>query len=478
MKKDEYDVIIIGAGIGGLVCGCYLAKAGKKVLIIEKNDYLGGYCTSFRKGGFLFDACVHSLGGCREGGILNFVLNELNVLDEVDIIKYSPSDTIISPDYKISLRQNLNETIEEFERNFPKQSKEIAGFFNYFSKTSFSLLLMELRRKTFKDILDIYFKDNRLKALLSLPMLGNAGLPASLISATIAAMVYREFMLDGGYYPRGGIKIIPENLGSKFLNSGGRILTENLVEEVKIKNNKVLGAVTNKKYFFSSRYVVSNCDMHLTFNKLLRNYKESSSINKYIKKMIPSSSALSIYLESDSEACIDNDLGSNLWIMPSYDIEKMFKFIQDGNIERDDIYSLCFFPSVHDKEMAPCGKKSICIFVNAPYKNKAFWAKHKMEKSYRIIDRIKHFFSNMKNANIKTVSDPINLHNYTLNYNGATYGWAALPSQLYDTNFINDSIISGLYFVGHWATQGHGVPTMAYLAKKIANQILAKDDKR
>ncbi|MCM8787946.1 MAG: FAD-dependent oxidoreductase, partial [Candidatus Omnitrophica bacterium] len=41
LKKDQYDVIIIGAGIGGLVCGCYLAKAGLKVLIVEKNDKVG-----------------------------------------------------------------------------------------------------------------------------------------------------------------------------------------------------------------------------------------------------------------------------------------------------------------------------------------------------------------------------------------------------------------------------------------------------
>ena len=49
LKKEEYDAIIIGAGIGGLVCGCYLAKAGMKVLIVERNDKVGGYLTSFSK---------------------------------------------------------------------------------------------------------------------------------------------------------------------------------------------------------------------------------------------------------------------------------------------------------------------------------------------------------------------------------------------------------------------------------------------
>lgn len=46
-KQDKYDIVVIGAGIGGLVSGCYLAKTGYKVLIIEKNNFVGGYCFSF-----------------------------------------------------------------------------------------------------------------------------------------------------------------------------------------------------------------------------------------------------------------------------------------------------------------------------------------------------------------------------------------------------------------------------------------------
>ena len=63
IQKNKYDVIIIGAGISGLVCGCYLAKAGMKVLIVEQHDKPGGYCTSFKRQGFTFDAAAHTLGG-------------------------------------------------------------------------------------------------------------------------------------------------------------------------------------------------------------------------------------------------------------------------------------------------------------------------------------------------------------------------------------------------------------------------------
>ncbi|MDI6891166.1 MAG: FAD-dependent oxidoreductase [Thermodesulfovibrionales bacterium] len=97
-NQYDYDAIIIGAGISGLVCGCYLAKAGMKVLIVEKNAKPGGYCTSFTKGGFHFDACVHSLGSLREGGNLRIILKELGLEERLKIKRYDPSDIIIAPD--------------------------------------------------------------------------------------------------------------------------------------------------------------------------------------------------------------------------------------------------------------------------------------------------------------------------------------------------------------------------------------------
>src|SRR5689334_19317952 len=98
--SDKYDVIIIGAGIGGLVCGCYLAKAGLKVLIIEKNANPGGYCNSFEVKGYKFDGCVHSLGNLSQDGKFYQILNELGVYTRLELERYDPSDVIISKDHR------------------------------------------------------------------------------------------------------------------------------------------------------------------------------------------------------------------------------------------------------------------------------------------------------------------------------------------------------------------------------------------
>lgn len=79
MNKVDFDIIIIGSGIGGLVCGCYLAKAGKKVLIVEKNAQPGGYCTSFKRGNFIIDAAVHCVQNVGKDNILHKVIQELGI---------------------------------------------------------------------------------------------------------------------------------------------------------------------------------------------------------------------------------------------------------------------------------------------------------------------------------------------------------------------------------------------------------------
>src|ERR1700693_1565272 len=120
-EKDTYDVIIIGAGIGGLVCGCYLARAGMKVLIAEQHFKPGGYCTSFKRKGFTFDAAAHSFGGYREYGLLRRVFNDFNVEKKICIKRFAPSDTIITPHYNVSFWSDVEQTIKDFQVAFPSE---------------------------------------------------------------------------------------------------------------------------------------------------------------------------------------------------------------------------------------------------------------------------------------------------------------------------------------------------------------------
>src|SRR5437588_1439522 len=57
--RDSYDAIVIGAGIGGLICANLLAREGLRVLLVEQHYMVGGYCSTFKRKGFVFDAATH-----------------------------------------------------------------------------------------------------------------------------------------------------------------------------------------------------------------------------------------------------------------------------------------------------------------------------------------------------------------------------------------------------------------------------------
>src|SRR4030042_2671095 len=187
--KDTYDAVIIGAGMSGLVCGCYLAKAGMKVLIAEQHYKPGGYCTSFKRQGFTFDAAAHSFGGYKYGNI-GKIFEDIDINKNIKIQKFDPSNIIITPDYKVPFWADLNKTIKEFQKNFTDESTNINNFFCFLinpDPVSFSCM----RTWTFKNLIDKYFSNKKLKAILSFPLFGNAGLPSSQISAFLGIRIFK-----------------------------------------------------------------------------------------------------------------------------------------------------------------------------------------------------------------------------------------------------------------------------------------------
>ena len=109
---SHYDVIIIGAGIAGLVCGAFLARSGKKVLVVEQHFIPGGYCTSFKRKGFNFDAAVHHIGGCGKWSIVGRCFKTLGI--EMDFYHLDPMDNLIFPSFNIEIPADLDTPVSAF----------------------------------------------------------------------------------------------------------------------------------------------------------------------------------------------------------------------------------------------------------------------------------------------------------------------------------------------------------------------------
>src|SRR4030042_957733 len=159
----KYDVVIIGAGVGGLVCGCYLAKEGLRVLIVEQHDKPGGYCTSFQRKGYEFDVGVHYLGGLKKG-ILGKTLKELDLERRIEFIQFNPTDKIVLPNNTTYISSDPFETIVNFKKSFPRNSIQIDSFFKFIMEQNLSVLGKKAKLMSFEQLLNEFFDSLEIKS--------------------------------------------------------------------------------------------------------------------------------------------------------------------------------------------------------------------------------------------------------------------------------------------------------------------------
>src|SRR5215471_6404351 len=122
---EQVDAIVIGAGIGGLVCANLLGRGGMKVLLLEKHYVLGGFCSSFRRKGLLFDAATHFyplLGNPHT--LTGKLLAELDIPTEW--VKMDPVDQFHFPGAEpFAVPANFADYIRQLKERFPAESENI-----------------------------------------------------------------------------------------------------------------------------------------------------------------------------------------------------------------------------------------------------------------------------------------------------------------------------------------------------------------
>ncbi len=470
MNNQKHDVVIIGAGIGGLICGAYLAKAGLNVVIVEKRNQVGGCCASFRINGFNFDAFVHSFGSCRKGGYVDRILNDLDLKEALKFERYNPSDIVIIGNERIEIGGDANRIILQLQKIFPKERKKIKDFFEMVNRSELSGLYLKFRKKSFSDLLNAYFESFKLKAIISISVLGNASLPPSTMNAFSAIIVLKEFILDGGYYPIGGMQNFSNLLAESAKKAGVEIILNNPVRQILFKNNCSYGVILKDNSVLKSSNVIANCSVPDVYLDLLNRQNNVDFRKLTISRFKPSLSAVTVFLGVEGELKVDQNLNCNLWLLPNYNLEKMYEKINSGGMDSDDVYLLIYMSEYFRKRK----NKTICAFVNAPFNTISFWKKNREKVLTRIISKIEQIIPNIRKCiKVKSCITPHAVLNYTNNYMGATYGWMPSVEQSWNTKAINElSFIKNLSFVGHWTTQGFGVPSVMELGRKTAIKII------
>ena len=170
----SYDAIIIGAGIGGLVCGNLLAREGLRVLLVERHYMVGGYCSTFRRKGYTFDAASHVyplLGNPQT--ITGKLLGDLGI--DCDWIKMDPVDHFHLPDgSNFAVPADFDSYLDKLKREFPHQAECLDRFFAVVREAYMLGLLHYFRGRptarlaayqdlNLRQVLDQHFSDPRLR---------------------------------------------------------------------------------------------------------------------------------------------------------------------------------------------------------------------------------------------------------------------------------------------------------------------------
>jgi len=495
---NEFDIVIIGAGIAGLVAGNCLADKGKRVLIVERNTYPGGCACSFERSGYTFDAAVHWISQAGEGGIIRQVLTGFGLADDVRFEQLPHPPAVWLNGKKLILSYGKEALVSDFGDAYPAEREKLKTFWddvdetkaqlwrlvksdpgsmNNFQKLWFNATfplkfakIAKYHKKKASEVIAAYFKDADL--CRALEVLG--------IFPDISFVHYSWFnmvTLDGdAFYPKGGIQAVPDALAGRFVQKGGTIKYKADVENIIVENGHAVGVRLKGGDELTASTVISAGDARNTLLNMVGEDKLPKEFVAGLKDWRPSEAFFYVYLGVDMDLKAKGFDGAPIWYFPA-DLDRN-RFPMLGGTALG-----IGMPSVLDPSLAPSGKSVVilgmtasCTFMDGcPVRSKGEDGKvaYKAIKAQigdYLIDFADEAIPGLKDkVEVKVVASPHTFERYTMNYLGASSGWSMAADRQHKLPI--KTPIKGLYLTGHWTMNPGGVPAAFVSGKMAAEEV-------
>ena len=474
---EKYDATIIGSGIGGLLCGAFLAQKGYKIVIFEKEKYPGGLCSSFENKGFTFDVAIDSIGGLKKGELLQRVFKKLGIENKLDLIQLQPIRRNVFPDFSIDIPSDVSAYKEKLKELFKAEEKGIDDIFlvmeEIYEQSVLSVLgdengdMFKLQNwigKSFQDLLDIYLKNRRLKGVLS-SYCTSLALPSYRVSAIAAVNTLMHYVKGGAFRVRGGIQRLTGLLVESIKNNSGEIYLGEKVKKILAEKNRVTGVITEKQRYVKSNYVISNMDLKTLTSSMVPDDAIDKSRLAQLNKLETSASFVTLYMGTDMDLR-KNKLTSSMGYFPSYETDSMLN-------RNEDVFFGLNIPSILDDSAAPRGNHNVVVYWPLSEHKDV----DKNEIADKLIARLERFIPGLsQHIILRQVADAKTFFRYTGNYGGAAYGWKQ-NAGFYAKLSTLRNLMENFYIVGHWAGFGGGIMPAAISSLRVVREITKEKNK-
>ena len=514
LGDDRFDAIVVGAGIGGLTAGALLARAGRKVLVLDQHSVAGGNGTVFRRRGYEFDVGLHYLGGCGEDGILPRLLRAAGA-ERVDFAEMDADgfDTLVFPDFTFRVPKGIDAYRDRLAEYFPSERRGIDRYVTLLRQLQAvmhglgtplvalatlarSWTLLRWARGTFGAFLDTVTREPHLRAVLAAES-GNYAQPPSRASLLVGTGVMLHY-LEGAYYPRGGGQIIADRLADAIERHGGRVLLLARATRVIVEAGRVQGVEFDSPHLghrvVRAPLVVSNADLKHTMTHLVGRTALRAGTLRRVERYEMSPALGAVYLGVDRDLRAEGVPNTNYWVASGYDTEVGYAAVARGEFPVDPFVfvSIASLKDPANPRIAPAGVTNVQVMSLAPSQpmawgvtsNDAASGAYRRLDSYRarkgaytrtLVDAAERAIPGLgKRIVYEETATPLSHTRYTGSTGGTSYGIALTPEQFLGRRPGTRTEIRGLLLAGASCRTGHGITGAAMSGLMVAAEVLGK----
>jgi phytoene dehydrogenase-like protein len=494
-SSQPEKVIIIGAGVAGLACGCYLQMNGIQTEILEAGLLPGGLCTAWHRGPYVFDGCLRWLIGTQPPSAFHQIWTELGAIagrkvlanDEILRVEDAHGNTLVVP-------SDLDKLAREFKRVAPEDSALIDKLVRAARRCApleppldKPVELMTHREKIrtglrYLPMLPVILRWKNLPITTYLARYKNDFLREALrsiasnehMSALVLVMVLAFRTRSNCGFVAGGSWDFAMAIADRYARLGGTIRYKAKATSVVVENNRATGVRCEDGMVISASMVVSCADGHTTIFKMLDGRYVDKKIRYLYENCLP------------FPAIIQVSLGIKK-IFPDAPHTLNLPLAQPLRVDdqtRHDRLEVETFGS--DSALCPEGTSVMTVRLPTSYE---FWTglkksdaqRYRTEKK-RVVQEIitildKRFPGLAQHLDRSDIATPATFVRYTGNWQGSYEGWLPTPRILGRRIPYTLPGLEDFYMAGHWVVAGGGLPSAALSGRYVAQMICARSGK-